>query len=51
MDETNNLAPRERSNTNYTESLQNRSPFLALDLMPRDPTYSITCWFCGSTNG
>src|SRR5579864_2441533 len=37
MDETNNLAPRERSNPNYTESLQNRSPFLALDLMPREP--------------
>src|ERR1700687_3470167 len=37
MDETNNLAPRERSNTNPTESLQHRSPFLALDLMPREP--------------
>jgi succinoglycan biosynthesis transport protein ExoP len=37
MDETNNLAPRERTGTNYTESLQNRSPFLALDLMPREP--------------
>ena len=37
MDETNNLAPRERSNTNSTESLQQRSPFLALDLMPREP--------------
>ena len=37
MDETNNLAPRDRSTTNYTESLQNRSPFLALDLMPREP--------------
>src|SRR6202051_3672508 len=37
MDETNNLAPRERSNTNSQESLQQRSPFLALDLMPREP--------------
>src|SRR6266849_2347291 len=34
MDETNNLAPRERSGA---ESLQHRSPFLALDLMPREP--------------
>jgi len=37
MDETNNLAPRERSGINSTETLQNRSPFLALDLMPREP--------------
>src|ERR1700687_2505589 len=37
MDETNNLAPRERSNANSSESLQTRSPFLALDLMPREP--------------
>ena len=37
MDETNNLAPRERSNSNSAESLQHRSPFLALDLMPREP--------------
>src|SRR5271163_1864073 len=38
MDETNNLAPRERSHANSTESLQTtRSPFLALDLMPREP--------------
>jgi capsular exopolysaccharide synthesis family protein len=37
MDETNNLAPRERFNTTPTEALQNRSPFLALDLMPREP--------------
>src|SRR5258708_11280904 len=37
MDETNNLAPREPANTNFTESLQHRSPFLALDLMPREP--------------
>jgi len=37
MDETNNLAPRERINTNSTEALQHRSPFLALDLMPREP--------------
>ena len=32
MDETNNLASRERSNLNSTESLQRRSPFQALDL-------------------
>jgi capsular exopolysaccharide synthesis family protein len=37
MDETNNLVPRERPSTNSTESLQQRSPFLALDLMPREP--------------
>src|ERR1700688_4564874 len=37
MDETNNLAPRERSSTNSMESIQHRSPFLALDLMPREP--------------
>src|SRR6202142_2001899 len=37
MDETNNLAPRDRSNANSSESLQHRSPFLALDLMPREP--------------
>jgi polysaccharide biosynthesis transport protein len=37
MDETNHLAPRERFNGGSTESLQNRSPFLALDLMPREP--------------
>jgi succinoglycan biosynthesis transport protein ExoP len=37
MDETNHLAPRDRSNSSSTESLQNRSPFLALDLMPREP--------------
>jgi succinoglycan biosynthesis transport protein ExoP len=37
MDETNNLAPRERFNTTPTEALQHRSPFLALDLMPREP--------------
>ncbi len=36
MDETNNLVPRERSNTNSQESIQPRSPFLALDLMPRE---------------
>src|ERR1700676_3276882 len=36
MDETNNLAPREGPNPN-SESLQHRSPFLALDLMPREP--------------
>src|SRR3984957_20362494 len=37
MDEINNLAPREPSGANSTESLQRRSPFLALDLMPREP--------------
>src|SRR5713101_3475544 len=37
MDETNNLAPRERSNSGSSEALQPRSPFLALDLMPREP--------------
>src|SRR5271166_5927546 len=37
MEETNNLAPRERSGASQTESLQQRSPFLALDLMPREP--------------
>ncbi len=37
MDETNNLAPRERPHVNSSESLQTRSPFLALDLMPREP--------------
>ncbi len=37
MDETNNLAPRERPGANPGESLQTRSPFLALDLMPREP--------------
>jgi len=35
MDETNNLAPR--SPAPSSESLQHRSPFLALDLMPREP--------------
>src|SRR6202049_3692780 len=37
MDEINNLATRERSNANYAEFLQHCSPFLALDLMPREP--------------
>ena len=37
MDETNNLVPQDRPTTNSTESLQQRSPFLALDLMPREP--------------
>src|ERR1700752_4936422 len=37
MDENNNLVPRERSNGSPAESLQRRSPFLALDLMPREP--------------
>jgi succinoglycan biosynthesis transport protein ExoP len=37
MDETNNLVPRERPAGVAGDSLQNRSPFLALDLMPREP--------------
>jgi capsular exopolysaccharide synthesis family protein len=37
MDETNNLAPRERPTPTPQEALQPRSPFLALDLMPREP--------------
>ncbi|MGH9680126.1 MAG: Wzz/FepE/Etk N-terminal domain-containing protein, partial [Candidatus Acidiferrales bacterium] len=37
MDETNNLAPRERASSGPVETLQTRSPFLALDLMPREP--------------
>ena len=37
MDETNNLAARERPAGGAADSLQNRSPFLALDLMPREP--------------
>ena len=37
MDETNNLAPRERSAGGASDSLQKRSPFLAMDLMPREP--------------
>lgn len=37
MQETNNLAPRERPSDSGSEALQPRSPFLALDLMPREP--------------
>jgi succinoglycan biosynthesis transport protein ExoP len=37
MDETNNLAPRERPAITVADSLQARSPFLAMDLMPREP--------------
>ncbi len=37
MDESNNLVHRERSNGVSADSLQHRSPFLALDLMPREP--------------
>jgi len=37
MDETNNLVPRERSNGAPSDSLTHRSPFLAVDLMPREP--------------
>ena len=43
MDEINNLAPRERSHANSTESLQTtRSPFLALDLMPQPLLSAVT---------
>ena len=37
MDETNHLVPRERPKQGPSDSLQSRSPFLALDLMPREP--------------
>ena len=37
MDENNNLAPRERTPGSVVDSLQTRSPFLALDMMPREP--------------
>src|SRR5882672_7039918 len=37
MDESNNLVPREKSASGPVESLQTRSPFLSLDLMPREP--------------
>src|SRR5580704_6082203 len=37
MDETNNLAPRDRSNGGALDKLPTQSPFLALDLMPREP--------------
>jgi polysaccharide biosynthesis transport protein len=37
MDESNNLVPREKSASGPAESIQPRSPFLALDLMPREP--------------
>ena len=37
MDETNHLVPRERPKQSPPDSLQTRSPFLALDLMPREP--------------
>src|ERR1700693_2463909 len=37
MDEPNHLAPRERPVGVTVESLQTRTPFLALDLMPREP--------------
>src|ERR1700726_4482273 len=37
MDETNNLVPRERPANGAADSLQTRSPFLSLDLMPREP--------------
>jgi succinoglycan biosynthesis transport protein ExoP len=36
MDETNNLAPRERTHTSSSELLQHPAPFLTVDLMPRD---------------
>ena len=37
MDESNNLVAREKSASGPAESIQPRSPFLALDLMPREP--------------
>src|SRR5215472_13085598 len=37
MDESNNLVPRDRSILSSTEPIQHRAPFLALDLMPREP--------------
>src|ERR1700676_3743574 len=37
MDETNNLVPREKTAGGPGESLQTRTPFLALDLMQREP--------------
>jgi len=37
MEETNKLVPRERLNSASLETLQPRSPFLAMDLLPRDP--------------
>src|ERR1700676_3864789 len=37
MDESNNLVPREKSASGPVDSLQTRSPFLSLDLMPREP--------------
>src|SRR5579862_7901090 len=37
MDDTNNLVPRDRTGSNTVETIQKRSPFLALDLMPREP--------------
>jgi polysaccharide biosynthesis transport protein len=36
MDEQNNLVPRDGSTNGMGDSLQTRSPFLALDLMPRE---------------
>src|ERR1700704_6457904 len=37
MSEISNLVPRDRSLVGAADSLQTRSPFLALDLMPREP--------------
>jgi capsular exopolysaccharide synthesis family protein len=37
MDETNKLAPRERSTGASLETLQPRTAFLAMNLLPRDP--------------
>src|SRR5215469_14007018 len=37
MDESNNLVHREHLNGAHADSLQHRSPFLAVDLMPREP--------------
>ncbi len=37
MDESNQLAPRERTNGGAIEPVQARAPFLALDMLPREP--------------
>src|SRR5580693_31221 len=37
MDDTNNLVARDHIGSNTGETIQKRSPFLALDLMPREP--------------
>ena len=37
MDDTNHLAPRDRANGAAMETIPGRSPFLAMDLVPREP--------------